>query len=188
MIEADIEHIISSLKKDDVSVLESIYNENRIPFLHFAKKYSLSEEDVIDIYQEAIIAFRDNVVNGKVNDLKCSVRTYLFSIGKFMIFKKIRIYKNDKNLGEEIKYEQVQVNHFDYYEPANDNNQQLVNECFSKLGDKCKQVLQLFYFDGLSLKEIQVYFNYDNYNVVKSQKSRCLRTLKELVNEKLKNG
>jgi DNA-directed RNA polymerase specialized sigma24 family protein len=48
-------------------------------------------------------------------------------------------------------------------------------------------VLKLFYYNGFTLEEIQQHLNYGNYNTVKSQKSRCLKNLKDLINEQLKN-
>lgn len=188
MSKADIAHIIFLLKAGDVSVLETIYKENRSPFLSFAKKYKLPKEDIIDVYQDAIIALRDNIVNGKVELLDSTIRTYLFSIGKYMIYKKVKAYKSEIILAEEIKNQDGQISHFDYYENINSSNQQLVNTCFSKLGEKCQHVLKLFYYEGLTLKEIQQYLGYDNYNVIKSQKSRCLRTLKGIIDKHKQNG
>jgi len=188
MSKASIEHIIFSLKTGDMSVLETIYKENRKPFLSFAKKHKLPKEDIIDVYQDAIIALRDNIVNGKIESLDSSIRTYLFSIGKYMIYNKVKLYKSNINFTEEIKNQDGQINYLDFNENINDSKQHLVNMCFGKLGEKCQHVLKLFYYDGLTLKEIQQYLGYDNYNVIKSQKSRCLRALKDIINNNKQNG
>ncbi len=181
MNKTSVEHQMSLLKKGDSLMLETIYKENRLPFYNFAKKYDIPEADVIDVYQDAIIALRDNVVLGKIETLDSSLRTYLFSIGKFMIYKKINSYKNTNPLPEEIKNLEQEVRFFDYERAAIDPKQQRVNLCLGQLGEKCQQVLKLFYYDGLTLEEIQQYLGYDNYNVVKSQKSRCLKTLKKML-------
>jgi RNA polymerase sigma factor (sigma-70 family) len=73
---------------------------------------------------------------------------------------------------------------FPYEDSAlQDELQEKIDEHFEQLGDKCQKVLKLFYYDGFTLEEIQKQLNYDNYNVVKSQKSRCLKTLKELISK-----
>ena len=51
---------------------------------------------------------------------------------------------------------------------------------FEKLGQQCRKVLQLFYYDEKKLDEIQTLLGYTNKDVLKSQKSRCLKQLKEL--------
>ena len=178
MNKTSVEHQLSLIKKGDSVILETIYKENRLPFFNFAKNYDLPKADVIDVYQDAIIALRDNVVLGKIETLHSSLRTYLFSIGKFMILKKIKNYKNTSPLIKPLVQDHM---FFDYTYGDADPRQQRVNLCLDQLGEKCQQVLKLFYYDGLTLEEIQQYLGYDNYNVVNSQKSRCLKTLKEML-------
>ena len=183
MNKTSVEHQLSLLKKGDSLMLETIYKKNRLPFLNFAKKYELPKADVIDVYQDAIIALRDNVVLGKIETLNSSLRTYLFSIGKFMIFKKINEYKSTEALTKDVKVISKEIQFFDFNSKGIDPKQQRVNLCLGQLGEKCQQVLKLFYYDGLTLEEIQQHLGYDNYNVVKSQKSRCLKSLKDLINK-----
>ncbi|WCO02807.1 RNA polymerase sigma factor [Psychroserpens ponticola] len=187
MIEPNFEQLKMALKKGDLRLLDTIYRNYRLPFFKFTNHFDLPEEDITDIYQDAIIALRDNIVNGKVQTLNSSIKTYLFSIGKFMIYKKFKAIKKSE------AFEQEYISEVDFCLPLNYNEdidvlQQHVNNSFEDLGEKCKELLKLFYYDGLTLKEIQAYFNYDNYNVVKSQKSRCLRSLKNLVYKQEQNG
>jgi len=176
-----------SLKKGDLSVLDAIYRENRLPFIKFASRFDVTDEDVLDVYQDAIIALRDNVVNGTLQQLNCSIRTYLFSIGKFMIYKTYKAKTKMKLAEEDLTIDVEPYVFTDQYD-ATDVLQQKIDAHFESLGDKCQELLKLFYYHGLNLKEIQAHFNYDNYNVVKSQKSRCLKTLKALINKHQNDG
>jgi RNA polymerase sigma-70 factor (ECF subfamily) len=56
---------------------------------------------------------------------------------------------------------------------------------FDALGEKCQKILTLFYYQQYNIKEIMAEGNYNSENVVKSQKSRCLKTLKEAINNAL---
>jgi DNA-directed RNA polymerase specialized sigma subunit len=49
-----------------------------------------------------------------------------------------------------------------------------------KLGEQCQKVLTLFYYEEKKLDEIQSLLGYTNKDVLKSQKSRCLKQLKDL--------
>lgn len=180
MIEPHFDELKKALKKGDMHLLDSLYINYKRPFLKFTNHFGLTHEDITDVYQDSIIALRDNVVNGTVKTLNCSIKTYLFSIGKFMIYKRFNAISKDEVLEKEYALEESFYNPFDYNEEV-DHLQKKVNNSFDSLGGKCKELLKLFYYEGLTLKEIQVYLKYDNYNVVKSQKSRCLKTLKELV-------
>ncbi len=46
---------LAELKQGNESVFKRIYEENRAKFLNFAKKYNLSDDENIDIYQEDCI-------------------------------------------------------------------------------------------------------------------------------------
>ena len=82
--------IIVALKSDDKSVLKSVYLEHKSSFGGFAKSYNIDNEDALDIYQDAIIALRENALKGHLDNLKSGLKTYLFSIGKYMIYKRLK--------------------------------------------------------------------------------------------------
>src|SRR5690606_5173129 len=82
--------IIDLLKANDEKAIREFYNEHKQGFLLFAQRYHLTHNDSIDVYQDAIIALIENAKKGKIDDLKSSLSTYLFAIGKFMIFQKFK--------------------------------------------------------------------------------------------------
>ena len=60
-------------------------------------------------------------------------------------------------------------------------NQKLLEKAFSSLGKRCKEILTLFYYRGYSIEEIVEALQYENKNVVKSQKSRCVKQIKDKI-------
>ncbi len=179
----DSKTIIELLKQGDKSTLEKIYVENREGFLNFAKKYNVSEYDAIDIYQDAIMVLRENAINGRIDKLQSNISTYLFAIGKYKIYYNFRvqaktILNNDFNLVEEnIDFD------VDLYGPELTKEQKLLKKYYDRLGDRCKSILNLFYYQGYNLDEIKTILDYSNKKVLKSQKSRCLKQLKDLIDE-----
>lgn len=181
----DSNNIIELLKQSDKATLEKIYIENRETFINFAKKYNVEKYDAADIYQDAIIALQENAISGKLNDLKSNISTYLFAIGKYKIFhshrKNSKIeYNNDIELDE--KSLTLDVN---FIESELTNQQRILKKYFIKLGERCKSVLSLFYYQGYTLDEITDILDYSDKKVLKSQKSRCMKQLKKMVNKTL---
>lgn len=173
------QRLIEALKNADTDVLRTIYVSNRVAFVQFARAYNLDREEVLDIYQDAIIALRENAINGKLDSLRSSIKTYLFGIGKYMIYTKLKEQKrvrpvetieesNDPELVEHIP-QGIQLT----------EEKKRVLEAFELLGERCKQVLTLFYYRGFTLEEIAKVLQYNSTDVVKSQKSRCLRSIKD---------
>lgn len=176
--------LFEALKKGSESAFKKVYEDNRELFLNFAKKYSLADEEVLDVYQDAYVALYENIQNGKFVKLKSSISTYLISIGKYKIMERLR--KNSKQTNNEMLLNRVEevdiaIEEFDIVYNDLSPEQKLLKKYFERLGEKCKQILKLFYYKQYNIKEIMVEGNYNSENVVKSQKSRCLKTLKEAI-------
>ena len=177
---------LEDLKKGTDNVLRTVYEENRDKFLNFARRYHLSDDENIDIYQDAFIIFHDNVMSGKVQSFTSSISTYLFSIGKYLIFDQMK--KNKRTVGANydlarVGAEDELVETLEIDEPNLTPEQQLLQKHFPSLGKQCQQLLTLFYYRGYTIQEIMQLENYNSENVVKAAKSRCMKTLKERIKE-----
>mgnify|MGYP000846828282 FL=1 len=174
------QELIEKIKNNDPKALHEFYNNNKTGFLLFFNRYNLNADDALDIYQDAIIALVENIKKGKIDSLQSSLTTYLFGIGKFMVFQKFK--KEKRTIPTEdfknLEYEEEEV------EEEISIQIQLLQKAFDKIGEQCKKVLQLFYYEEKKLDEIQIELGYSNKDVLKSQKSRCLKQLKDLANEK----
>ena len=76
----DSQQLLSRIQEEGMSALEEVYREYREDFLHFALRFGLSESECLDAYQDVMIAFYENVKEGKLTTLTSSLKTYLFSI------------------------------------------------------------------------------------------------------------
>tara|TARA_R110000868_G_scaffold373423_1_gene637517 strand:- start:9115 stop:9660 length:546 start_codon:yes stop_codon:yes gene_type:complete len=177
------ENHIKALIHSDSKEVSELYNTNREAFLNFGKKYGLSYDDLCDIYQEAFIALRKHALNGKLDTVNSSLKTYLFGIGKFMIYDVLKEKKktteyNPSKLGIQDAIELVST---EIEREELSHEQGLLHTYFKKLGKKCQEMLTLFYSRGLSIDEIVEHTDYTDGSVVRSQKSRCLKTLKDMI-------
>ena len=170
--------LIQLLKENDIRTIKKIYEDNRKKFIAFASQYNLDADIILDVYQDAIIALCENAKKGKIDNLQSSISTYLFSIGKFMIFQ---LLKKDKKMHVVEDFNLVDYE-FESYEEEKENIEiKLLQTAFEKLGVQCKKVIQLFYYEEKKLDEILTILNYTNKDVLKSQKSRCMKQLKDLI-------
>ena len=51
--------------------------------------YGITKEDTEDIWQDVVIIFFENVKKNKLEVLKVKLITYLYAIGKHLIYKKL---------------------------------------------------------------------------------------------------
>lgn len=188
MQESSRTNTLEELRQGSELAFRQVYEQNRDKFLNFARRYHLSDEENIDIYQDAYIIFHDNVMSGKIKELTSSISTYLFSIGKYLIFDRMR--KNKKTVNSDYNLEIVRddesvVETLDFDTGELTPEQTLLRKHFTTLGKQCQELLTLFYYRGYTIKEIMDAEDYNSENVVKAAKSRCMKTLRERIQAKV---
>src|SRR5690606_4660402 len=129
------------------------------------------------VYQDSIIILYENIIQGKLNQMKSSIKTYLYAIGKYKIFAHLKVEAQHEQLqGDELLGE---MNFFEI--DTAEERLKLLQQAYLQFGPKCQAVLKLFYNVGLKLEDINNRLAYASKNTVKSQKSRCLKQLKETI-------
>jgi RNA polymerase sigma-70 factor (ECF subfamily) len=103
----------------------------------------------------------------------------LYSIGKNKLLsdlrKKARIslvedYDDDHLLDMEDDSENFKSDQFNK-----------INDVVFNLGNPCKRILELFYFNKLSIEEIAVIMGYRNGATVRNLKYKCIQRIKKIV-------
>lgn len=175
------QYLIDRLRQRDLKTLDKIYLTYKEEFFLFARKLNAKESVVADIYQETIISLYENVQNGKLNKLTSTLKSYVFAIGKFKIYRHLDKTKKLCDEGQIIHVsEEMQV----FESEGLEEQRKVLRESWKELGNKCQQILELFYYKGLTLEEIQEVLQYTSKEVAKSQKYRCMAQLKKLARER----
>ena len=164
--------------------LNAIHRECKAPFIsHLTIQYpSLSVLDIEEIYDDAILALYQNVKDGKLKELTCSLQTYINRIGEHKAIDIIR--KRHLDLEELPEYETL-----DYCERTEeywladgdsmeDERKNTIYHLIEKLVEPCKRILFSFYYDHCSMEVIAKSMGMANSDVAKTQKSRCMGKVK----------
>lgn len=160
--------IIRYLQEDRLSkAIEGLYGI--YPSIEsLVKKNQGNREDSEDIFQEALIVLFKKVKKGDFV-LSSSLKTFIYGISKNLWLQELRrrgklVYDNDSDF----KVEEIE----------NDERQILAQSAFKLLGDKCKEILIMFYYADKSMQEIASKLGFSNEKVAKNQKYRCLEKAK----------
>src|SRR4051812_46504632 len=157
-----------------------LYQEHFEFLSRYVINNSGSEQDAEDIFQEVIIAFINLVKAGKFRG-ESSIKTFLYSLNKNIWLNELK--KRGRALAREEKYEKQN----DHNEVTADITMELrqtkqdLMQVIDALGENCKKILLLFYFENRSMKEIVSALPYENEQVVRNKKSKCLKSLEQLV-------
>ena len=179
--------LIKQIKAGDDTVLKQIYLEYKIPFIKWIyQKFQLPREDAIEIFQYAVVAMYDNIVEGKLEQLTGSIKTYLFSIGRNKAFELTRNNQKFIPHAEQLIFQHIQHGD-DSIHAALETDLEIIEQGLKILGDPGKSILQNFYYYRLSMEEIARKMNYKNADTVKNLKYKSVKRLQTICTDIKKN-
>ena len=147
---------------------------------HFSKYDSLVHED---IFHDALIIYWENCNKGKFQNLNVSLINLLIGIAHNLFRKKgatqTLIFPEQMPESETEKVKNI-LDTLTEDEIIAEKTSWL-NAGFNQLGEECQRLLTLFYYEQKKIPAIVEIMNYKNDNVASATKSRCLKTLKNIL-------
>lgn len=139
-----------------------------------------SRQDAEDIFQDVIMSFIDLVRNNKFRG-DSQIKTFLYSMNRFAWLNELKkrgraenreqLYEKEKNISD------FQAAHLIEYKETSER----ISKLLDQVGETCKKILMLFYFENRSMKEILQEVKYENEQVVRNKKYKCLKQLESLI-------
>ena len=158
-------------------------------------RYSVSDDDLDDIFQEASMALFNNIRGGKLTKLTSSLGSYFMSICNNQALKFIGKQKkeisfddgkklNNTNAVRDEKVDELYNICIDT--EAEDRivrKHMLVNQIIASMTETCKDILLGYYWHDYSTSTIADLFNFKDTNSVKTQKYKCAQKFRNKFNE-----
>lgn len=154
--EVSIHRLQHAITEGNHAVFGDLYAAYRNDFIRFGcSKTGCSEEECADAFQEAVIALYENIRDKRLTEMNSSVKTYLFSIGKF---KLINMQKRKLLHGNFCSHELINGNTCDVNLMENKSNNEHIKkqvEAFlTELSEEERIILDRYYIQEHPLKEI----------------------------------
>lgn len=172
--------------------IKAIYRDHFQGLSWFVMNNSGNRQDAEDVFQEVVVNFIDMIQKDKFRG-ESSIKTLLFSMNRFIWLNELK--KRGRTSERELKYEKEQdknVKDVSSYIAERETKATILN-LVESLGETCKKILLLFYYENLSMKEILENLDYENEQVVRNKKYKCLKQMEKMIAEdpilkhKLKN-
>ncbi|MEO0340829.1 MAG: sigma-70 family RNA polymerase sigma factor [Bacteroidota bacterium] len=169
------QEIYNGIIKQDNQTFLYLYEQYQGKITNMVRKNNGNEEDAYDIFQEGLIALWTNIKKGKfeVKD-QSKISTYLFALCRNIWISKLR----KKKIIQPIEAHPALEGKVDTQEMEEqyDRVNQL-EKILSTLGTACQKILQLFYYQKASLKEIAQVMEITE-KTAKNTKYRCMQNLR----------
>lgn len=173
------QEFIQAFKNRDNRLIQEFYKET-FPMVQSMvnRNYpALKDEDVKDVFQEAVIALWTNIQEGTYrphSDTKLT--TYVLQICKFKILDKFKkkSFQNEAVLTDGM--DRADDASFEYEEESEEVSR--LRAVLEQMPERCRKILTLFYFEEKKLDEIALLTGIGEASI-KNEKYRCMQRLKE---------
>ena len=172
---------IDGLSSNNSEIINQIYKKYVPKVIHYIKSNSGDNDRAQDIVQEILIVLFNQAKANKLQ-LTCPFDAYFFLLCKRRWLNELKNKTNNTvtitdNFISTNESEQQMIEQTELY----NDKQQLFDEMFSKIGNKCQELLTMTYTIK-SLEEIAVKLNV-TYGYVRKKKSNCMGQLTAMVQE-----
>ena len=168
------DELIEGLRTGDRAVMTWVYKNYKSIVVRYVVNNGGNSEEALDIFQDAIITTYEKLRDEKLV-LNCSVATYISAVARNLWLKKWNQKSKVAPLMDDLN--ELIIDDIVPFEELDEASAKLVEE-LNLLGDKCRAILRLYYYEKKNMEEIAIILGYTNADNVKNQKYRCLRQLK----------
>lgn len=141
-----------------------------------------SLQDGEDIFQETVVTFIDLVRKSKFRG-ESSVKTFLVSVARNIWLNEL---KRRKSGDQRAKVFETSRGHIENDVIENLNKREMreqVLSLISHLGESCRKILTLFYYENLPFEEIVRKMGYESEQVARNKKYKCMKELSDLIRD-----
>ncbi len=171
--------ILQLIRSGDENALVELYRSNRRSITAFVTRNSGSTDDAEDMLQEALIVLWERVRSGRFEPT-AAISTFVYATVRNMWLRKLAASRREVR-GDEDPDGQPDAGASPLEAMIGDEQAALIRDALDALGEPCRTLLLLFYWDELSMEEIAGRMGFANAETAKSKKYQCKKALESLL-------
>ena len=167
--------IIEAFKQgSNREALKFLYKRSFPKIKAYVCSNSGSQEDALDIFQDAVLALCKQIKMKKYNE-KYEIDGFLFSVSRNLWINKVKKENRHTRLEDFDRTDSLESDFSDAI--ITPEREKMVKSILDKLGKKCVELLQFSVFHRLSNKEILQKMPFTSEDAIKTQKYKCKQKL-----------
>jgi RNA polymerase sigma factor (sigma-70 family) len=168
--------LVEGIRNRDNEVLEYIYDEYYPSIQYLVNGNHGSDEEARDVFQDILLIVFSKIQDQNFN-LHCSLKTYIFAIGRNLWLKKLSLNRRWKALS--LKDQEILIDaEFDQLEVVSidELKRLLYQKYFLELSTICQKILEMM-AKKYSYKDITQKLKLRNEQYARKKKYRCIQSL-----------
>ena len=175
----DDARILDQIRKGKEEALVRLYQTNERQVMSFVTRNNGTRDDAEDMLQEAVVILWERVRTGRYEHT-AKISTFVFATVKNLWLRKIA--RSRREVASDMQNDPTPSNEKSVLDDMIENEEAAaVSTALNALGDPCRQLLLLYYWEELSMDDIAVHMGFANADTVKSKKYQCKKALEKLL-------
>lgn len=171
--------ILDAIRRGDEKALALLYKANRRPITAYVTRNGGNDDDAEDMLQEALIVLWERVRAGRF-EYAAKLSTFLYATVKNKWSRELARRRREQPSGESMD-SHIADNPSALDDLIESEEASAIGEALKRLGDPCKTLLKLYYWEELSMEEIANEMGFANAETAKSKKYQCKELLKKIL-------
>ncbi|MBI4429909.1 MAG: sigma-70 family RNA polymerase sigma factor [Ignavibacteriales bacterium] len=173
------DRILELIRNGNEDGLVKLYQQNRKMVSSYVAKNSGTPDDAEDMLQEALIILWERVRSGRYEQT-AKLSTFIYATVKNLWSRKLARTRRESS--GEIDGDNYGDGERSLLDRLIDRERvELVKNCMEKLGEQCRKLLLLYYWEELSMEQIASEMGFANADTVKSKKYQCKKQLEKFM-------
>ena len=177
--------ILDQMRRGDEEALVTLYHTHRRSITGYVVKNNGTADDAEDMLQESLVILWERVRSGRFEHT-AQLGTFLFGIAKNLWKRALARRRREPPADKDTEVGDDALSVLDIMIGREETN--FVLESLDKIGETCRRLLLLYYWEELSMEEIAVRMGFANATTAKSKKYQCKKALEQVLSGKVKHN
>jgi RNA polymerase sigma factor (sigma-70 family) len=175
----DDARILDQIRKGKEEALVRLYEMNERQVTSFVTRNNGSEDDAEEMLQEALVILWERIRSGRYEHT-AKISTFVFATVRNLWLRKIA--RSRREVASDMQDALAQSNEISVLDSMIEAEKATaVSKALDSLGDPCRQLLLLYYWEELSMDDIAMQMGFANADTAKSKKYQCKKALEKLL-------
>ncbi len=175
--------ILDLLRAGDDEGLVILYEANRKPIRAFITRNSGTQDDAEDLLQEAVIILWERVRTNRF-EYTARLSTFIYATVKNLWLRRLARMRRESPADIETQTGRIEdASSLDIM--IESEEARIIHEALVTLGDPCKTLLILFYWEEQTMEQIATTLHFANAATAKAKKYQCKKALEKILKDKL---
>lgn len=176
--------LLERIAAGDDRALLSLYNANWKVIVSYVVRNSGTTDDAKDLLQEALVILWERVRSGRFEQ-SARVGTFMYATVRNMWLRRLARRRREAG-GTPAETQAVSDTPSPLEELMESEEASLVRDALDKLGDPCRRLLLLYYWEELPMEQIAAAMGFANADTAKSKKYQCKKSLEQILRSVMK--